>query len=464
MNYKYLGDVKLPINLWAQDIRGVVKDLTDREPFRTDGIISFMANETLLERTQITWCSFKTSDNKKIYINKHTLLTGFSYNDITALLREKYYIGNKVYTARLLTSREILEELSKSKDKFVFDYYRCAITSTTYAYYQCVVANFNTSNSTVPLDKRGDTLELRLCLEEVLTPPVISGKDEDLGNKNQAFSIDYSIKSDNADNSDIVVTEKINGKVIKIISNPVLNENYTINITEEMLDEIEINQVNVIQIEVSGGSYSIYRRYTFIKTNTAPVISGSNTDLGSVTGKIQPITYTVFDKESGSCTVVERINGIDKKTFVSTKGQTYTISFSDEEWVSLPKDNKIEIVATDDLGLSTIRIYSFVKATNRIEVELKNPIETSIAATKILVTPKWNVEGGVGQVLVCNNGFDTNPTWEDATTMVNLNRPYVFTNKTKTATKWGINIKIKITKNEGYDEEIALLGFGGAYE
>ena len=65
---------------------------------------------------------------------------------------------------------------------------------------------------------------------------------------------------------------------------------------------------------------------------------------------------------------------------------------------------------------------------------------------------------------MCNNGFDTNPTWEDATTMVNLNRPYVFTNKTKTATKWGINIKIKITKNEGYDEEIALLGFGGAYE
>ena len=50
------------------------------------------------------------------------------------------------------------------------------------------------------------------------------------------------------------------------------------------------------------------------------------------------------------------------------------------------------------------------------------------------------------------------------TTMAALNRPYVFTNSTKTADKWGIKIRLTLTKNEGYEGEVAIYGFGGAYE
>ena len=48
--------------------------------------------------------------------------------------------------------------------------------------------------------------------------------------------------------------------------------------------------------------------------------------------------------------------------------------------------------------------------------------------------------------------------------MVVLNRPYLFTNTSKTASKWGIKIRITVTKNQGYDGEVAIYGFGGAYE
>ena len=95
---------------------------------------------------------------------------------------------------------------------------------------------------------------------------------------------------------------------------------------------------------------------------------------------------------------------------------------------------------------------------------MKNAIETDAKATKILVSLQCTTTGGVGKVEVCNNGFDPNPTWEDATTMVVLNRPHLFTNTSKTASKWGIKIRITVTKNQGYDGEVAIFGFGGAYE
>lgn len=40
----------------------------------------------------------------------------------------------------------------------------------------------------------------------------------------------------------------------------------------------------------------------------------------------------------------------------------------------------------------------------------------------------------------------------------------LITNKTKTASKWGVNIRFTITKNEGFEGEVSISGFGGAYE
>ena len=78
----------------------------------------------------------------------------------------------------------------------------------------------------------------------------------------------------------------------------------------------------------------------------------------------------------------------------------------------------------------------------------------------MLVTPTWKIEGAVAKVEACNNGFDAVPAWEDITAMVQINRVYNFINKTKTASKWGVNI----TKNEGFEGEVSISGFGGAYE
>lgn len=109
-------------------------------------------------------------------------------------------------------------------------------------------------------------------------------------------------------------------------------------------------------------------------------------------------------------------------------------------------------------------VFSFSKKETVIKFELVAPEETDAAATKVLVTPTWKIEGAVAKVEACNNGFDAVPTWEDITAMVQINRVYNFTNKTKTASKWGVNIRFTITKNEGFEGEVSISGFGGAYE
>ena len=48
--------------------------------------------------------------------------------------------------------------------------------------------------------------------------------------------------------------------------------------------------------------------------------------------------------------------------------------------------------------------------------------------------------------------------------MLTLKRVYHFTNTAKTADKWGLDIRFTIEKNEGYEGEVSITGFGIAYE
>ncbi len=62
------------------------------------------------------------------------------------------------------------------------------------------------------------------------------------------------------------------------------------------------------------------------------------------------------------------------------------------------------------------------------------------------------------------DAFDASPAWEDITAQVAINRVYNFLNQSKTAEKWGVNVRFTIEKNEGYEGEVSISGFGGAYE
>ena len=336
---------------------------------------------------------------------------------------------------------------------------------------RCKLVDIDTYNNNKPekgadwsLLYGGENLYYWPILTLINQPPTINGSDENLGNKTTSFSIDYTV-SDEDSGQELTVKEKLNGSIIRTLQNPTQGTTLTCSITDELFASLSMNTTNTIEIEVTDGQATTYRRYTFVKTNSAPLINYTGqSDLGQLTSK-PTINYSVSDNEKDTITVTEKLNGEVIRQFTATSNTNYTITITDEFWLTCGKNtNTIEIAASDVNGGTSYKYITFTRQVNKVQITTKNPIETDVAATKIMVSPDWSKTGCTGKVEVCNNGFDASPTWEDMTTMAALNRPHVFTNKTKTAAKWGIKIRLTLTKNEGYEGEVAIYGFGGAFE
>ena len=199
--------------------------------------------------------------------------------------------------------------------------------------------------------------------------------------------------------------------------------------------------------------------------NQTPTISGADSNLGNKTTSFT-IDYTVNDADTGdTLTITEKVDTTTIRTINNAvRNQTYTLNLS-SVWSSLSiGSHAITITVTDGKGGTATRTYTFTKTDDRIKFTLKNPIETSISAKKIVVSGVLTVPTGATlSVKACNNGFDASPTWEDITTAFLNRQSYSFTNTAKTATKWGINIKFEILKGTA-TEQIIVDGFGFSFE
>ena len=455
--------------------------------------------DALDEDNKWTWIEANI-DIGKIYICPSIINVG-SYNQLQRVLNKNMNIGGKTYQLILLTREQIEEQVpisisrqidfAKNTGQYVDAYtcttqhwvvqfgktiedavYMCYFNSYAdeWAHYSKVenpgsndteyFGNYNYQG----IDASSTSAGYIPILKLINSTPTISGKDENLKDKTSNFSITYSVND--ADTTDeLTVTEKLNGSIIRTLKNPVKGNELTLTISEERFANLSINSTNTIEIEVTDGSATTYRRYTFVKTNSAPFINYTGqTNLGQLTTK-PSITYTVKDNEGDAITVTEKLNGEVINQFSATTNTNYTVGITDTFWLTCGSNtNTVEIIASDALGGSSSKTITFSRKITKLQIVMKNAIETDAAATKIMVSPDWDKTGCTGKVEVCNNGFDASPTWEDMTTMSVLNRPYTFTNSTKTAAKWGIKIRLTLTKNEGYEGEVAIYGFGGAFE
>lgn len=451
-------------------------------------------NEVKYEQSQIIECAINTNftfvddstgnydwewieanlNGTKAYISKASPLHGMSPNNMLGQCK-KVTLGGILYRIALISANDWINlpktVLAKMLKIGAFDF---DVTTSDFFYktgmdrdeVRIVTLKFDyvIDNGSFPANSAGQNLYYWPVLIVDNNVPIISGEDENLGNKTSSFNITYSV-SDTDAGQELTVKEKLNGSIIRTLKNPTQNSTLTFTITDELFVSLSMNTTNTIEIEVTDGSATTYRRYTFVKTNSAPFITYTGqADLGELTTK-PSITYSVKDNEGDAITVTEKLNGEVINQFSATSNTNYTVGINDTFWLTCGSNtNTVEIIASDALGGSSSKTITFSRKIMKLQIVMKNAIETDAKATKILVSPQWTTSGGVGKVEVCNNGFDSNPTWEDATTMVVLNRPHLFTNTSKTASKWGIKIRITVTKNQGYDGEVAIFGFGGAYE
>ena len=312
-------------------------------------------------------------------------------------------------------------------------------------------------------DGQGGTATRTWTFTRVNSAPTISGSDTNLGDKNVGFTYNYTV--DDADGDEVTVVEKLNDEVLRTVNNAPKGEQLSISITSEKLYALGLNTVNNLVISASDGQGgTTYRRLTFKRTNSAPAISGQDEDLGQQTGSFAE-KYTVTDVEGDNVVVTEYIDDKQIRSYQATLGQEETIELSRENWLVLANgDHQLRVEAVDGNFATSVRVWNFSKKETVIAFQFAQPEETDARATKILITPTWHIEGSVAKVEACNNAFDASPAWEDITAQVAINRVYNFLNQSKTAEKWGVNVRFTIEKNEGYEEEVSISGFGGAYE
>ena len=207
--------------------------------------------------------------------------------------------------------------------------------------------------------------------------------------------------------------------------------------------------------------------YWYVKgelANTPPEIMVSNPPTGIYEEK--PIfEYTVSDADGDTITVTEKIDGITIRSFI-TEGGTFTYAPGDLDWIKTRINTTVncEVIADDGKGGITTESFPIMRKETAIDIRLKTPFVTDVAARRIML----NLDGAIpvtvnALIEVCNNAFDDNPTWENATTMVLQGFPYPFENKVKTADEWGISFKIRIERGDETGE-VHLDGIGGAFD
>ncbi|MED1726213.1 Ig-like domain-containing protein [Brevibacillus parabrevis] len=222
-----------------------------------------------------------------------------------------------------------------------------------------------------------------------------------------------------------------------------------------------------------GKSAEVTRKFRVV-WNRPPTISGQNGDLGVMEAP-PSVNYTVSDPETNPFTVTEKINGQVIRTFAGVAGRQETITIPHELWIRLEPgvQHALTIEASDDQGMTSTRTYTLTRFVDKIvfsmnyatmKPETKDFFTTDVAAKRLLLTPSWNLPPGVNLLVeACNNAYDAEPTWEDATIVVKLNRAHLFANESKTAEQWGINFRIKIEKGTAIGS-IYVKGVGGAFD
>jgi hypothetical protein len=197
------------------------------------------------------------------------------------------------------------------------------------------------------------------------------------------------------------------------------------------------------------------------------VISGANSDLGLRTGAFNQ-AYTVTNPDAGvtkTLTVVERINGREKRTFTATSGANNTFSVTADEWREiLNGTGTLAIIATDNFGGAATRTFTFSKNETEIEITLTTPLASDDAVTRAIMNITRQIPAGAAfTVEVCNNGFDASPVWEDVTQAIVSGNRFFLQNETRTASRWGFNTRVKVSRLTATGE-IFIQGIGGNFE
>lgn len=203
-----------------------------------------------------------------------------------------------------------------------------------------------------------------------------------------------------------------------------------------------------------------------VSHNKAPVITGSTGNLGNYSAPFS-YPYTVTDPESDAVIVTEAIDGLQLRRHAVVLGEENRMEVEGAAWLRLTAgQHTLTITATDSAGAVSTLTATFTRLVDSLEMTLTEDgiIVCDSQPTRMTIEVSRDLAPGAElMVEVCNNAYDDSPTWETATGAALSGLAHVFTNTTKTAANWGVNIRVTVKRN-GTTGNCRIYGIGGNVE
>lgn len=204
-------------------------------------------------------------------------------------------------------------------------------------------------------------------------------------------------------------------------------------------------------------SYNAQSGYTTstkrtVDNNTAPTITTSSAaNLGTKSSGFT-ISYSVDDEDAvDTLTVTEKLDGTTKRTYTATRKTTNNFAVTGEYFQKITNGSHTMTVTVTDGKATVTKTFTFTKAVTAASITLAQPMEADAQITLCAITVGGLIPAdAVFKVEVTNNGKDSSPVWEDATTEARNGRNHLFTNQTAAN---GFAFNFRVTAERGASGE-----------
>ena len=204
-------------------------------------------------------------------------------------------------------------------------------------------------------------------------------------------------------------------------------------------------------------SYNAQSGYTTstkrtVDNNTTPTITTSSAaSLGSKSSGFT-ISYSVDDVDaSDTLTVTEKLDGTTKRTYTPTRKATNSFAVTGEYFQKITNGSHTMTVTVTDGKAIVTKTFTFTKAVTAANITLAQPMEADAQITLCAISVGGLIPAdAMFKVEVTNNGKDSSPVWEDATTEARNGRNHLFTNQTAAN---GFAFNFRVTAERGASGE-----------
>lgn len=186
-----------------------------------------------------------------------------------------------------------------------------------------------------------------------------------------------------------------------------------------------------------------------VDNNTAPTITcdyEDGADLGTKSSGFT-VSYSVNDVDSSdTLTVVEKLDGVQKRSFTATRNQSNSFAVTGEYFQKILNGQHTMVISVSDGKVTTTRTFTFTKSVTTAVITLEEPMETDAQITICAITVAGSIPADAEYTVeVTNNAKDTSPVWEDCTTAAKNGTNYLFTNETA-ANGFAFNFRVTVSR------------------